>query len=228
MSRTQRLFRIIWRINALLILGASALAVLGLGGLWASQFAWHTRRDQIEAAKPPVGDARTDVRLALGHWTRIDGTSTFQAPLLLDQQPGTGFSSSYDASETRNLLFVDAATGAARWLLDSDDEVIVETEEVRHEARGERQGPLMVTVVLVKPPADDLERTDGRLLVFDPTARRIEQVASGVRALHAATPASAKGFTLVYERERKYVVAAFDAVSLARMSEQIVAVPPLK
>jgi hypothetical protein len=79
----------------------------------------------------------------------------------------------------------------------------------------------------VKPRTDQAESATGRLLVFDASGKNVVEVANEVRDLHVAT-LNGGDLTLLYERARHLVSAAFDPLSLAKKREQEIDVPQLR
>lgn len=109
--KSARLFRVVWRINAVLLLAAGVLALGGvLVGLVAS-LSWDRRRD----AQPPLAVAEEGERLFLGAAQVVAGTPFVLLPLE-SRRPGKGFASGGDEHATRNLLFHDVRGGESRWL----------------------------------------------------------------------------------------------------------------
>lgn len=122
------LFRTISRINSVLLL----LAFLALGGMAlvaaTSSMAWTRRanRGPPAAVLPATGE-----RLFFGSIEAVEGSSLVVLPLEA-RRPGAGLSSgSSHVDQTRNLLFYDAASGAAHWLRPDHGTVIVTHELLR-------------------------------------------------------------------------------------------------
>jgi len=103
----------------------------------------------------------------------------------------------------------------ARWLLPDDDHIIVRAADIATEAEPGKQSPTIATTVLVKARGGNRETATGKLLLFDPGARRVVEVADDVRELHSATLAS-DTIRLLYERERRLVLATFEVWSLTK------------
>src|SRR5689334_24417 len=107
MIRTARLFRIVWRVNAIVILAAgvllcvAALAVL----IVVARESWRGRVQQDSArAGPEV--VKGDV-FELGSMSRLRGTPVMLLELTSRQSYGAA-SYSGDAVSVRNLLFYDS------------------------------------------------------------------------------------------------------------------------
>jgi hypothetical protein len=85
----------------------------------------------------------------------------------------------------------------------------------------------VATAALVKPATDEPDFAKGRLLLFDPSGHRIVEAANGVRKIQVVSLTSGE-ITLLYERDRRFVVATFDASSFAKRSEQEMDIPQLR
>ncbi|HEX3740026.1 MAG TPA: hypothetical protein VHV29_09900 [Terriglobales bacterium] len=219
----QKFFRYLWRIDAILILLAAGAITFGIGALLVSEFGGRTAmRRNAEAGVPVAAGPRAD--LFLGHAQAVTGTAVMRADLTVSRE-GAGFSSG-GYSETRNILFIDPAQKAAYWLLPDDDHIIGERFDVKNEKDATR-GRILATAVLVKPLTDQPESTAGRLILFDASGKNIVEVATDVRDLHVAT-LNGGDLTLLYERGKHLVSAAFDPLSLAKKREQEIDVPQLK
>lgn len=111
-------------------------------------------------------------------------------------------------------------------MLPDNDHVIAERSEIKDQQDHGREDTI-ATAVLVKPRSNQAETVSGRLLLFSPDGKKIVEVANGVRDLQVATLDSG-GVTLLYERQRRLVLASFDRSSLAKKREQDIEVPQLK
>jgi hypothetical protein len=214
--RSAKFFRIIWRLDAILILLIAAAALFGVISLFVSEIRSNARQREAAAAAPPVAANAEKNVLRLGGLAQIEGTTVFRASLTSRKGGGVEFSSSggYE-NETHNILFIDAADGNARWLLPSNHELITFDTNV---SGNDTKGPI-ATVVLVDT---------GRLLLFDPAAKHINEVATGVHDVDGVTLMSGGPIAVLYESNRRYHLATFDRASLAKISEREVNVPQLK
>jgi hypothetical protein len=86
---------------------------------------------------------------------------------------------------------------------------------------------VIATAVLVTPTTSPTQITTGKLLLFDPPGRKVVEVANNVRDIHLASLSSGE-VTILYERERRLVLSAFDPGSLTKRREQEIDVPQLK
>ena len=111
-------------------------------------------------------------------------------------------------------------------MLPDNDHVISESSDItdRIDANTRR---MIATAVLVKPAKGSPEIAPGRLLLFDPTGKKVVEVASNARDVHLASLSGGE-LSILYERDRRLVLAAFDPGSLAKRSEQEIDVPQVK
>ena len=226
MNRSQRAFRYLWRANAVLIFVAASTVTLGAGALLAGFL-----RDLASTGQgPPSGLIQAGPEAAPGLFltqaTLLPGTLVMRASLIVDRASG-GYSSSGGTSDTRNLLFVEAGEKAARWLLPDNRQVIVDSTDIMAGGCDSKLNRLVAVAALVKPSAEQRDVAKGQLLLADPSARRIVNVADGVRRLHVASLLDGEVW-LLYERGRHLVRVSFDGASLAKRGEEQVDVPPLE
>jgi hypothetical protein len=222
MSRSQKLFRYLWRINAVLILLAAGAVTFGVGALLIGEFGARTARNrEADAGIPVVAAANSNSPLSLGRASVVVGTNVMRADLSLNRG-GAGFSSG-GYSETRNILFIEPGRKVARWLLPDNDHIISDSSDITEGTNGNAKR-MIATAVLVKSATGSTESTPGRLLLFDFSGKTIVEVANNVREIHL-TSLSGGDLTILYERNRRLVFAAFDPGSLAKRGEQEIDVP---
>jgi hypothetical protein len=198
-----------------------ALSMLVLIGLTVA--GCYSNRAAVRAAEPVVATAP---ELQLAGFVPVAGTSWFRAQLM--KPGGPKQAKAYAHGSTHNLLFVDAATGTARWLLPDDDHEIVSLSDLPEREEYAAKPPPVVTVALVKPHAEDMELATGRLLVFSPAGDRIVEVANEVRVVGATALIEGTKLSVVYERARKYVVAQVDLQQFVLLTQQEITPPPLQ
>jgi hypothetical protein len=224
-TKATTFFRYVWRVNALLILIAAAAAAFGVVFLLASELRDGMHHRAEVAATPVVASASH--ALSLGTMTLVEGTSIYRAKLSTNGSArGSSFSSGGYAPETHNLLLVERESAAAHWLLPSDKDVISYQEDLGGEGHDASHPPI-ASVALVKPPADNLDLQDGRLLVFDIGGKQVHELASGVRQVHAASASSSGEITVIFEKKREYHLAILDP-GLQLRSDRVIMVPPVK
>ena len=225
MRNAQRVFRYIWRINAVLILVAAGIITFGMGSLLLSEFGGRTARNQAAESGIPVQAADSRIPLVLGRMSIVGGTDVMRADLFLNRK-GLEFSSGGGPGETRNILFIEPAQKAGHWLLPDNDHVIGESYDVLDDT-DRKAKRVIATAVLIKPTTGPAQITTGKLLLFDPPGRKVVEVSNNVRDIHLTSLSSGE-VTILYERDRRLVLAAFDSGSLIQRREQEIDVPQLK
>ena len=151
----------------------------------------------------------------------VEGTDVFRASL---NEPGSGYSSSGYSGTTRNILFIDK-DGKGRWLLPDHTQEIAEHPVARTETYGQPTEPAIATFALVKPSAPETQ--DGRLLLFDPTGRSIQEVAKDVAGVEATTYTKDE-IAVLYRLRGSYMLSAFQRSTLAKVRDTPVTVPVIK
>ena len=164
--------------------------------------------------------------LTLGHTEVVPGSGVLHADLYVPGGESKGFSSGGRSSETRNILFIDPGQKAAHWLLPDNEHVIAEKTDISDE-KDPLTKRIIATVVFVKPPSQDDEPLTGQLLLIDTDGKRTTEIATDVADLHLATMNDDK-LIVIYERDKRLVLATFDPRSLSKKSEQNVEIPQLK
>jgi hypothetical protein len=212
MATSQRFFRNLWRVNAVLILLAAGSAIIGVGVALVSEFGSRTAREPDTGI--PVAAPEANVHPRLGHAEVVPGTSVMRATLTVERDgsgfgKGSGYGSSGGSTETRNILFIEGSEKAARWLFPDNVHIIEGTIDVTDEANKNT----IATVVLVKPSATPSEVGPERLPLFGPSGKKVVEVASDATDVHLAKVSSGE-LTVLFERNRRMVVATFDAKSI--------------
>jgi hypothetical protein len=227
-NRSSKFFRYAWRINAVLILLAAAAGVCLFAVLAISEIGSSIRRRQVAAATPPIAGKPDSRNLRLSGLSPVEGTSVFRA-ILSSEQPGViEMSSSGGSSETRNMLFVDASSGVAKWLLPSAGELITWNTDIPELQRSGEQKPPLATVVLVKPYSKNPDPAGGRLLLLDVAANNVQEIATSVREVNGASLTPSGEIAILFERNRKYTLARFDRATLSKLGEREIIVPNLQ
>jgi len=157
----------------------------------------------------------------------VEGTSVFRA-FLTSERRAIELSSSGYSGDTRNILFLDFSSGSAKWLLPTRNELITFNTDIPEPSHRGESAPPVATVILAKPYSTHPETTDGRVLLLDPAARQVIEIATGVHEVDGATITSAGEIAILFERSKRYQLAFFDRSSLKKLRENEVNVPQLK
>jgi hypothetical protein len=227
MSRGQKFFRLLWRVNAILIFIAAAGITIGVVSLLASELRWGSAHRQAVEAAPQVGASQAGEQFLLRQMDLVPGTAVLRGELQLHRD-GRGLGSGLSGyAETRNLLYVKDGAKVGRWLLPDNDHVISAHHDVEPENEDRNHRTTLATVVLVKPAHQDQWTSEGELLLVDATGDNVQTVAKGVRELHTAAVRQGS-LLLLYEANKKYCIAFFDVPSLAKKDQRELEVPQLK
>jgi len=113
-------FRIIWKIDAILILivGLVALVILGYAGYRIYQDVFRSR--DVSSIVNVESNVQIGSEWNLGTFDRVEGTDYLMAPVYSAQT----FQASYyekDTSAVRNYLFVNAVDKQSRWLVPNNN-----------------------------------------------------------------------------------------------------------
>lgn len=224
MGKSQKFFRYIWRINAVLILLAAGAATFGIGGLLYQEFGFKAARNREAEVGIAVTDPNTKSDLVLSRASVVEGTQVMRAELQRFPEAGK-FSSGY-SSETRNILFIEPGQKTAHWLLPDNDHIIVDSSEITDQKESSERR-VVVTAILVKSASESPESAVARLLLYDPPGKKIVEVADNVRTIQVATIKGGE-LSILYDRDKRLLLDVFDPQSLAKLREQQVEVPLLK
>ena len=175
------------------------------------------------ALAPPIAGAKPEEKLVWGAANEVPGTQVMRVDLIRDR---SGLSSGY--GELRNILFLDPADPAGRWLLPDSNYFFADTFELASDQHDPKLKRLLGTVTLLKQVGQESEAATGRLLLFDPVGRSPEWLAEDVRRLNAAYVTPASEFIVLYERRRQFVVTVVDAQTFKVSRERVFDIPALK
>ncbi|MFC4161707.1 hypothetical protein [Chitinimonas lacunae] len=134
-SRAQRFFTLVWRIDALLLLGLGvALATTVMVSLISQALSSTHVSDAVELNVSPA--RQRPAELGLAELTE-SGQPGWLMAALHSQQPGDslgyGSSAKFQTNAVRNLFFYQPASGASRWLFAGNGQVVLaQTPEAEH------------------------------------------------------------------------------------------------
>ncbi len=181
-------------------------------------------RRRAAQVPPPVPLSQAGTPLEFGRASLVAGTGVMRVELI---RRGSGYGYSGGSyGEVRNILFLDPGADKGRWLLPDADHVIAESLDIELEEGPDRKR-LLAVAALVKPAVGDVSLVDGRLVVFDPAGAVVESLSEGVRRLHVANPGDGPELIVMFERQRRFVVATLDARTMKARSERVLEIPSL-
>lgn len=143
--QTRKLFVLLWRINAIIILLVGSIAGAALSVACYLLFKDATQVRHVDnVANTALGDVRESVA-ELGSFDSIQGSTVVRAPLTVRQTYALG-PSSKEAGSTRNYLYFEPSTRSAYWLRPSMDSVILSSIALPSTEYGEKKQHAIVYV----------------------------------------------------------------------------------
>src|SRR5450432_911565 len=226
MTKSERVFRYVWRINGVILLFVEIVVILALGILLFEEFGY--KFAQLREAETGIAVAGPHAKsdLVLNQVASVEGTQVMRAALQQTaEQVKFGSGSGYNW-ETRNILCIEPGQKAAHWLLPDNDHIVVTSIDITEQKEsGEKR--VVATAMLVKPTAPSAKSSTGKLLLFDPAGNKIVEVADQVRIIQVASFRAGE-LRVLYERDKRLVLDVFDPQSIVKLREQLIEIPVLK
>jgi hypothetical protein len=227
--RTTRLFRNIWRANAVIIFGAGvgALIVVAIAGYLMLKEV--TRERAVDAVVNTDTEQRVEQSFALGGAIQIAGHPWLLVSLESDQHYGeVYFSKSTNAA--RNYAFISRSV-ETRWLYPHSRFLIVDAAQLpRGEYDAEPNITALVSFQVVQQDTDGNKRLtaeDSSSLVFtrpDGTgATPVLENISGMRSQELMS----EEVLVIYEDQDGYAVATFSLKDFSLVKRERLALPPV-
>ncbi|MGK7924744.1 MAG: hypothetical protein AB4290_05720 [Spirulina sp.] len=159
-----KIFRLIWRFNAIVIMGAGLLAIAVLGFAVISILLDVTRPQQRSNIVNIDRESEIEENLRFGEFREISGTPYLTLSLNSHQSYDRGFSSfDKETKSTRNILFFHSETEEKHWLLDRNDSLIVSDRLLREPTpANEPSRVLAIMYSVVKEDTDGNKRLSPR------------------------------------------------------------------
>lgn len=217
--QTRKLFALLWRINAIVILfvGLIAGVVLGLVGYMLFKEATQTRHvDNV--ANTILGDVRESAA-ELGSFNPIPGSSVLRAPLIVRQTYSIG-AGSKEAGSTRNYLYFDPTTRSAYWLRPTMDRVILSDtmlpDREYHEKNASAVAYVYVSVEKDTNNDDRLTESDEKqIAISSPNGKSHRVVVPKADSLNEATLISPTRLLILYSKGAKLAAVEVDPSDFA-------------
>lgn len=122
-----RFFKFVWRFNGIIFMFAGVLTIGVLGYASYKMYRDTTRERNVGNIVNVAENKHIDEKWQLGRMEKIDGTPYAMIPLYSDQNYAQSYYSK-SAQSTRNILFINMGNNQKRWLLDTNDWLIISSD----------------------------------------------------------------------------------------------------
>ncbi|WLT32739.1 hypothetical protein [Geothrix sp. PMB-07] len=217
-----RVFRIVWRINAVALLLLVLLAIVGITSTLVS--ALFSSSASKQAPSPNVAPAEAGKpTLRLAQFEQIASTGIIRAEL---RSPESGsFSIKGGSGTAHNILFIDTADGRSWWLLPNSDLSIEGDRTIALPGTG-MDSPLGKVYNLVDPNNPNMSS----ILLSDLKGIKKSTLASGSVVLDQVVALSPNEAKIIYHDEKGFHVAVVNPVEATKIRESSLSItfPPRK
>jgi hypothetical protein len=221
MSKSQKIFRYMWRVNAVAIFLAVALITILLG----VELIGELRRSDWYVGQEVIGgeNSRQSRPPSLGSFSEVTGNKgTLRAELQVQYETG-GFKSGVHV-ETRNILFIAPGDKKARWLLPDNDHIISNFHDITETTTSKAERTLATAALVRAERSDDKA---ARLILFDPPGHRLLDVSEKVTDIYSSASSEGK-ITFLFGRNKRVVRVTVDAKSFGKLQEDEIELPVLE
>ena len=208
--KRNKIFRIIWKIDSILILVVSlvVLVILGYAGYRIYQEVFRSR--EVSSIVNIESNTRISSEWKLGTFNRVEGTDYLMAPVYSAQT----FQASYyekGTSAVRNYLFVNAVDKSSRWLVPHNNYLFLASDKTWHSPNSGSSVVKWLRYEVVKSDTNQ----DGRLTsedqrtigISDPTGERYVELISDVDRILGYEMRDENNLLIFYRIDTKNFVA---------------------
>ena len=225
--RGTRLFRSIWRANAIIILAAGVLSLIVLAFAAFYILKETLREREVTAVINTDAERRIEESLSLGSATQIIGHPWLLVPLESDQKYDQAYFSK-SAVAARNYGFI-SVSGPARWLYPHSRFLIVHASQLPDaEYFEEDKATVLVSFLVVQNDTDKDERLtpeDSAVLVFTrPDGTGSTVVLENVRRI-VSQELIGEEILVVYEDNEGYANATLSLKDYSQVKHERLALP---
>lgn len=234
--KPSRFFRILWRIDIVVIAVAGGLAVFGMTYLLLFEIGRDLFGRPYATEVVDLAEQREDrATFAMGRFEEVEGAGVLRAPLTSSQDTAYGAASSYGStSATRNYLFYDPRARAGRWLNARNDWLFVSSAALREPGKHDGVAPVRAFLYeVVDADTDGNGKLTGEdrssLALSDPTGTNCKIVKRGIDDLLDSTvlsPTSAAVFYMV-DREMRAMEVSLSTLDVVH-DDPVAKLPPKK
>lgn len=213
---TSKIFDWIWRINGALLLILLSAACLMIVIQIFSGISWGTQPDRV--IKNVADDPEGKENWILGYAQEIYGTDNIAIPLVsenktvsLKTSPVLASSSpgSYGgySSPSKNVLFINAATGHTRWLFNSNDQLIQDFEqfpgEQGYSGKTDTTKAIFYDVISIDTNNDKIldENDKASMAISDPHGNQYRVIIDSVDRLISKSQVKNGNIMIIYQDE---------------------------
>lgn len=219
-----KVFRNVWRVNALALFLLLTLSVLAISTSLISGFFRSSRRAKATAPDlAPQEQGKPELRL--GQFTRVGSSSVMRSELR--ESGGGSFSIKSSGSIARNVLFIDANDGKSWWLLPDSNSTIEEDHEISLTQNGAEVHLGRVYLV-----GSDVKETvkQSSILLSDAKGNNQVVIAKGNILIDELTTVSAVEARLLYHDSTEYHLASINPseTKLIKDTKVPIVFPPRK
>lgn len=163
MTENNRFFKLVWRVNALVICIVALLAgLLSLYGLY-SVLKDQTRDRQVSDLLIVNPEQPVQEEVILGFPRAIAGTSGVRIPLYREQKTEVRYYSKSSNDNIVNELFVDSITGQGTWLFKGTGRIVLNSADIMQKLKTDAPLVTAILYTLVDKDSD----ANGRLTSGD-------------------------------------------------------------
>lgn len=227
--RTTRLFKNIWRVNAVVILGAGVVALL-VGGIAAYYMLREVTRERaVDAVVNTETGQYIDQSTTLGTPQEIAGHPWLLVPLESDQHYDQAYFSK-DTTAVRNYAFVSRSL-ETRWLYSHSRFLIVDATRLpREDYEGEANATSLVSFEVVQQDTDGDRRLtpeDLSSLVFTrPDGTGVTTILENVSEV-VSEELMGEEILVIYQDRDGYAAATFSLKDFSPVKRVLLALLPL-
>ena len=132
--KSNRVFRWVWRLNALLFLACSLIFITGIGIALYPTIRDFVRRKPVYSASDMVNiedNVKLNSEWSLGGFSQITGTDYVMSSVHSKQEYNVGIGSEKEASATRNYLFLNSTDKTTLWLVPTNFYLFLSDYEIK-------------------------------------------------------------------------------------------------
>jgi len=219
-----KVFRYLWRFNAIVIATAGFLAILALFFtvyMIYNDLNRNTHRNEIVNIDP---DTNIEETFRLGRIEHVKGTQSIIVPLYSDQSFSLRYSGSKSTASTRNLLFSNMQNETNTWLLPNSDYLIT-SHRLINESNSYDKDKTVITIFyqIVKADTNNDSRLTGNdkltLALSDPEGNNYTEIIMNVDQVLGYDVINKHAIAIIYSRENIGYAAYIDLTTFTTTKE---------